>query len=54
MPVDELGRETSHGDARYLRITLTGDARAQLGKLSAKRQALSSTRLDGFERQFTS
>ncbi|MCK1293436.1 MarR family transcriptional regulator [Bradyrhizobium sp. 30] len=46
-----LTRETSSDDARYLRITLTEDARAELRKLSAKRQALNSTMFDGFDEE---
>jgi len=46
-----LTRETPLDEAGSLRVTLTEGARAKLRKLSAKRQALSSTMLDGFDEE---
>lgn len=44
-----LTRESASDEA--LRVTLTEGARAKLRKLSAKRQACSSTMLDGFDEE---
>ncbi|WP_445219909.1 MarR family winged helix-turn-helix transcriptional regulator [Bradyrhizobium sp. Pa8] len=46
-----LARVTSPDDARYLRISLTQKAQAEIRKLSIKRQALNSTMLDGLDEE---
>ncbi|KRR06799.1 MarR family winged helix-turn-helix transcriptional regulator [Bradyrhizobium valentinum] len=46
-----LSRVTSPDDARYLRISLTHKARAQIETLSSKRQALNSTMFDGLDEE---
>lgn len=46
-----LTRETPIDEAGSLRVTLTQGAKAKIRKLSAKRQALSSTMLDGFDEE---
>ncbi|MDA9390452.1 transcriptional regulator [Bradyrhizobium sp. CCBAU 45394] len=43
--------ENPSDGAGSLRVALTEDARTKLRKLSAKRQALSSTMLDGFDEE---
>ncbi|UVO35749.1 MarR family transcriptional regulator [Bradyrhizobium arachidis] len=42
-----LAREPSPDDARFVQMLLTGKARAEVAKLSIKRQALNSTMFDG-------
>ncbi|MCK1667923.1 MarR family transcriptional regulator [Bradyrhizobium sp. 153] len=46
-----LTRETTTDEAGSLRVALTEGAKAKIRKLSAKRQALSSTMLDGFDEE---
>ncbi|MCP3460677.1 MarR family winged helix-turn-helix transcriptional regulator [Bradyrhizobium sp. CCGUVB23] len=46
-----LARVTSPDDARYLRMSLTEKAQADIRKLSSKRQALNSTMLDGLDEE---
>lgn len=42
---------TSPEDARYLRISLTQKAQAEVRKLSIKRQSLNSTMLEGLNEE---
>lgn len=44
-----LIREPSLDDARYVQMSLTEKARAEIAKLSLKRQALNSTMFDGLD-----
>lgn len=44
-----LARVTSPDDARFLEISLTEKARAEIAKLSIKRQALNSTMFGGID-----
>ncbi|UVO30548.1 MarR family winged helix-turn-helix transcriptional regulator [Bradyrhizobium arachidis] len=46
-----LSRVTSPDDARYLRISLTQKAQAEIRKLSIKRQSLNATMLDGLDEE---
>ncbi|WFU80464.1 MarR family transcriptional regulator [Bradyrhizobium sp. CIAT3101] len=46
-----LSRVTSPEDARYLRISLTPKAQAEVRKLSIKRQSLNSTMLEGLDEE---
>lgn len=46
-----LARVTSPNDARYLQISLTQKAQAEIRKLSLKREALNSTILDGLDEE---
>ncbi|WP_439373306.1 MarR family winged helix-turn-helix transcriptional regulator [Bradyrhizobium sp. DASA03120] len=46
-----LSRVTSPEDARYLRISLTQKAQAEVRKLSIKRQSLNATMLEGLDEQ---
>lgn len=46
-----LSRVTSPEDARYLRISLTQKAQAEVRKLSIKRQSLNSTMLEGLDEE---
>ncbi|MGY8678534.1 MarR family transcriptional regulator [Bradyrhizobium sp. UFLA05-153] len=46
-----LTRVTSPDDARYLQISLTQKARAEIRKLSIKRQALNAAMLDGLDEE---
>ncbi|MGV7215774.1 MarR family winged helix-turn-helix transcriptional regulator [Bradyrhizobium sp. UFLA05-112] len=49
--MDFLARVTSPDDARYLQISLTQKARAEIRKLSIKRQALNAAMLDGLDEE---
>lgn len=44
-----LIRETSPDDARFVQMSLTQNARTEIGKLSNKREALNSTMFDGLD-----
>ncbi|MGR4932753.1 MarR family winged helix-turn-helix transcriptional regulator [Bradyrhizobium sp. CAR08] len=44
-----LAREPSLEDARFIQMSLTEKARAEIAKLSIKREALNSTLLDGLD-----
>lgn len=46
-----LARVTSREDARFLQMSLTQKARAEITKLSIKRQALNSTMLGGLDEE---
>ncbi|MCP3380445.1 MULTISPECIES: MarR family winged helix-turn-helix transcriptional regulator [unclassified Bradyrhizobium] len=46
-----LARITSPDDARYLQMSLTQKAQAEIRKLSTKRQALNATILDGLDEE---
>ncbi|WFU39843.1 MarR family transcriptional regulator [Bradyrhizobium sp. CB82] len=46
-----LSRVTSPDDARYLQISLTQKAQAEITKLSIKRQSLNATMLDGLDEE---
>ncbi|MEY9981509.1 DNA-binding MarR family transcriptional regulator [Bradyrhizobium yuanmingense] len=46
-----LVRATSPDDARFLQISLTAKARAEITKLSAKRQAINSTMFGGLDEE---
>ncbi|MET4072230.1 DNA-binding MarR family transcriptional regulator [Bradyrhizobium sp. S3.2.6] len=47
--MEYLARVPSPEDARFLQMSLTQKARAEVAKLSAKRQALNSTIFDGLD-----
>ncbi|MEZ2146751.1 MarR family transcriptional regulator [Bradyrhizobium sp. DN5] len=47
--VNFLAREPSPDDARFVQMSLTQKARAEISKLSIKREALNSTLLDGLD-----
>nr|WP_249810030.1 MarR family transcriptional regulator [Bradyrhizobium sp. 139] len=47
--MDFLAREPSPQDARFVQMSLTQRARAEISKLSIKREALNSTLLDGLD-----
>lgn len=49
--MDFLARTTSPDDARFLQISLTQKAQAEIAKLSLKRQALNSTMFSGLDEQ---
>lgn len=44
-----LAREPSPDDARFVQMSLTQKARAEISKLSIKREALNTTLLDGLD-----
>ncbi|MCK1603962.1 MarR family transcriptional regulator [Bradyrhizobium sp. 166] len=44
-----LAREPSRDDARFVQMSLTQRARAEISKLSIKREALNSTLLEGLD-----
>ncbi|SFN96510.1 transcriptional regulator, MarR family [Bradyrhizobium sp. Rc3b] len=44
-----LTREPSPDDARFIQMSLTSKARAEISKLSTKREALNSTLLEGLD-----
>lgn len=46
-----LARATSRDDARFLQISLTQKARAEIAQLSIKRQALNSTMFSGLDEE---
>lgn len=48
--MDYLAREPSPDDARFVLMSLTERARAEISKLSIKREALNSTLLDGLDK----
>ncbi|MET4328680.1 DNA-binding MarR family transcriptional regulator [Bradyrhizobium sp. i1.15.2] len=47
--MDFLARRPSPDDARFLQMSLTQKARAEIAKLTIKRQALNSTMFDGLD-----
>lgn len=47
--IELLARETSPDDGRFVQMSLTQKARAEITKLSIKRQALNSTFFDGLD-----
>ncbi|MCK1440522.1 MarR family transcriptional regulator [Bradyrhizobium sp. 15] len=49
--IDLLARVTSREDARYLQMSLTQKAQAEITKLSVKRQALNLTMLGGLDEE---
>ncbi|MCK1686854.1 MarR family transcriptional regulator [Bradyrhizobium sp. 145] len=46
-----LARETSSEDARFLQISLTEKARAEISRLSNKREAVNSTMFSGLDEE---
>lgn len=49
--IELLARITSPDDARFLQMSLTQKARAEITNLSVKRQALNSTMFDGLDQE---
>ncbi|WP_426411742.1 MarR family winged helix-turn-helix transcriptional regulator [Bradyrhizobium ganzhouense] len=47
--IEFLAREPSPDDARFVQMSLTQKARAEIAKLSNKREALNSTMFDGLD-----